>query len=177
MVDFTRMWREFKADIMREVETKLRQAGIVGTTIDGAHMPGKTLPGHAHAHSDTTGQTANDHHNQVHDLFGSDHADVDTTTLPTDGQVLVWDAVAEKWKPATASSGAAVLDDLTDVDAPNPNDGDMLTYDEVTETWKAAPAPETGTETGYNWSVLTDGAASPSLVFVRGDVIMVRTRA
>ncbi len=153
MVDFTRMWREFKADIMREVDTKLRQAGIVGQTIDGRHMPVKSLPAHAHAHVDTTGQTPNDHHNQVHDLFGADHADVDTTTLPTDGQVLVWDAVAEKWKPAPPSSGAALT--VEEIDgAPSVSDVDtiIVTNGTLTDNGDGSVSLDFG-------SAATDGSA------------------
>lgn len=34
---------------------------------------GHALSAHAHAHADTTGRTANDHHNQAHALNGADH--------------------------------------------------------------------------------------------------------
>lgn len=130
MIDFTRMWREFKADIIADVTERMRRAGIVGTTIDGHHIPAASLPTHSHAHADTTGQTANDHHNQAHALFGSDHSDVETSTAPEDGQALVWDAVTSRWVPGAVGSSThweVLLDDTGD---PIIADGDWI-YCEV----------------------------------------------
>ncbi|RUW57176.1 DUF2793 domain-containing protein [Mesorhizobium sp. M8A.F.Ca.ET.021.01.1.1] len=61
--------------------------------------------------------------------------DVDVTTAsPTDGQVLKWDAVADKWKPGNA---AATLAGLTDYDGtPPPTEGQVLTYNDTTDKWE-----------------------------------------
>ena len=45
-------------------------------------------------HSQTLGQTPNDHHNQVHLLYGSDHSDVDTTDGLLNRDLLAWNGVA-----------------------------------------------------------------------------------
>lgn len=42
---------------------------------DGEHThDGKSDTGHTHTHASTTGQTVNDHHNQVHAIDGADHS-------------------------------------------------------------------------------------------------------
>lgn len=42
-----------------------------------------------------------------------DLSDVDTsTTLPTDGQALVWDSVLSKWEPGTVSGGGGAVDSV-----------------------------------------------------------------
>lgn len=53
-------------------------------------------PGHEHWHDNLLNIGPNDHHNQVHLLYGSDHSDVDTTTVATQGGFLVYDSA--KWK-------------------------------------------------------------------------------
>ncbi len=73
------------------------------TGLSGLLADPQTPAAHTHAHASTTGQTANDHHNQAHNLFGADHSDVNVTTPPTDGQALLWDASMSKWLPGTVS--------------------------------------------------------------------------
>lgn len=51
-------------------------------------------------------------------------SDVDTSTVaPTDGQVLAWNNTDSEWQPVdAASSGATVINDLTDVTTVGPGD-------------------------------------------------------
>lgn len=58
---------------------------------------------HSHAHSATTGQGADDHHNQQHVLTGSDHTESGLTT----GHILTaTSATTFGWQAATASAEA-----------------------------------------------------------------------
>jgi hypothetical protein len=62
-----------------------------------------------------------------------DLSDVDTsTTLPADGQALVWNNLLDLWEPGTISSdGPSSIDDLTDVDTSTtpPTTGQVLEWD------------------------------------------------
>lgn len=59
--------------------------GGVASDADALHTHNGLAPSvHTHAHSATTGQTANDHHNQQHAIDGSDH----TATGLTTGHVM-----------------------------------------------------------------------------------------
>ena len=59
------------AEIATQVET---DAGTDDTRmITPLKLSTAPVSPHTHAHSDTTGQTANDHHNKVQDLAGPDH--------------------------------------------------------------------------------------------------------
>ncbi|RLA07792.1 MAG: hypothetical protein DRQ54_04995 [Gammaproteobacteria bacterium] len=49
---------------------------------------------HLHAHADTTGQTTDDHHPQLHDL--DSHTDVAVTAV-ADNDLLTWDSGASAW--------------------------------------------------------------------------------
>lgn len=55
-----------------------------------------------------------------------DLSDVAITT-PTDGQALIYDSTAQKWKNASGG-GASSLNDLTDVAISSPAIGQVLTY-------------------------------------------------
>lgn len=47
-------------------------------------------------------------HDRLHKLYSSaDHSDVDASVALQNGQVLIWDATAAKWKPGTVSGGAS----------------------------------------------------------------------
>ena len=70
---------------------------------------------HTHTHASTTGRTANDHHNQVHDINGSDH----TSTLAVDkggtgqtsytnGQLLIGNTTGNTLTKATLTAGENV---------------------------------------------------------------------
>lgn len=73
-----------------------------------------------------------------------DVIDVDTsTTPPTDGQALVWNAAASLWEPA-ANGGTSALNDLTDVATAGAVDNDVLTYDAATSSWAPAAVPAGG---------------------------------
>lgn len=50
--------------------------------------------------------TANQHHNQLHDLWDSDHPDVTATDTPADGDVITWDGTTGKWVAEPAPGGA-----------------------------------------------------------------------
>jgi hypothetical protein len=51
------------------------------------------------AHAATTGRTANDHHNQIHLLYGSDHSDVDIASPLVDRNVLAVSPGPGDWTP------------------------------------------------------------------------------
>lgn len=61
-----------------------------------------------------------------------DLSDVDFTTSPTDGQILIWDATAGKFKPGNHTDlSQASIGDLSDVVINNADkiDGNVLTYE------------------------------------------------
>lgn len=63
----------------------------------------------------------------------TDLTDVDLTTSPTNGQALVYDSTATKWKPASVVGD---LGDLTDVDLTTaPTDGQVLKYNGTDSVW------------------------------------------
>ena len=88
-------------------------------------------------------------------------------TTPSNGQVLTYDGIAEKWEnsaiPAQSIAG------LTDTTITTPSNGQVLSYDSTAEKWKNASAPTGGIEfstTAKNigkwgsddlYSVLVDG--------------------
>jgi hypothetical protein len=76
-----------------------------------------------------------------------DLLDVDTTTTPpTDGQGLIFDATSGLWIPGTAAAGATDLDGLSDVDTTTvaPTDGQLLKYDAASGLWIPADPPAPG---------------------------------
>lgn len=63
-----------------------------------------------------------------------DLTDVDTSTVaPTDGQLLIYDNAASKWKPGDVS-----VDDLSDVDTSTvaPTDGQALLWNNTASQWE-----------------------------------------
>jgi len=114
---------------------------------------------HKHAHSATTGITVNDHHNQVHELNGTDHS--------VAGGTLDWTKV---------NKTGSKLDDIGDVNIPTPTDGDMIIYDGATSKWVSHKCPfspiessviagfseaDIGGDYGFVWEVSsTDSDAS-----------------
>ena len=66
-------------------------------------------------------------------------SDVDVTTqLPTEGQVLLWDNTQATWKPGTVEippSASIPLNELVDVEIPNPTDKDLIGYNSDTGLW------------------------------------------
>ena len=59
---------------------------------------------------------------------------IDGATL-TDGQVIAYDSNDDEWQNIDIPTGATVLNDLTDVNAPSPQDGNFLRYDATTLKW------------------------------------------
>ena len=61
--------------------------------------------------------------------------DVNLNNL-SDGEILVYDGTAQKWKnSSTSPSGSTTLDGLTDVEITNPTQGENLTYDATNNKW------------------------------------------
>ncbi len=58
-------WLRARMRWLQDIQDALSRAGITDSVIDGGHISG-TLPAHTHTHASTTGQTANDHHAQLH---------------------------------------------------------------------------------------------------------------
>lgn len=92
-------------------------AANIDTLTDGSdafglhtHNSEYSILGHTHTHASTTGQTANDHHNQVHDLTGSDHTDSGLTIghvlTATGSTSFAWQA------PSFAAEASRVENDL-----------------------------------------------------------------
>jgi len=61
---------------------------------------------------------------------------IDENTI-ADGQVIAYDSNNEEWKNIDIPTGATVLNDLTDVNAPSPQDGNFLRWDGTEEEWIA----------------------------------------
>jgi hypothetical protein len=62
--------------------------------------------------------------------------DTDTSTLPTDGQMLVYDDASSKWKPSsTPTTHAHALNDLSDVTASGATDGKVIKYSSSASAW------------------------------------------
>jgi len=49
-------------------------------------------------HDNLNGITSDNHHNQIHLLFGADHSDVDLGTAPVLRDGLYWNSVSSKWE-------------------------------------------------------------------------------
>jgi len=49
-------------------------------------------------HDNLTGITPDNHHNQVHLLYGTDHSDVDSTGTPADGDLLAFNSGSGLWE-------------------------------------------------------------------------------
>lgn len=52
-------------------------------------------------HDNLLGINPDNHHNQVHQFWGTDHSDVDSTDTPTDGQVPVYRTGTGRWQSET----------------------------------------------------------------------------
>lgn len=59
---------------------------------------------------------------------------IDDNTL-VNGQVITYDSGNEEWINTTISTGATVLNDLNDVNAPSPTDGQALIWDNTSNRW------------------------------------------
>jgi hypothetical protein len=91
--------REFarKFNLLAQDVDKLYE--LLGVEIDrgsGSETP-DTSVNISMDHDELEGVSADDHHNQVHLLWGTDHSDVTDTDVPGDGQVITWDTATAKW--------------------------------------------------------------------------------
>lgn len=108
---------------------------------------------------------------KLEDITGEsvgDLSDVDiTSTAPSDGQALIWDAANSKFVPGdsfsqtdfdTAISNVSISD-LSDVTTSTPTDGQILSYNSATSTWvntdNSAQAGSTTINTCNTPSVVT----------------------
>ena len=88
----------------------------------------------------------------VDDVFEvSDGTDQPTDIQLVEGDILVWDASDEKFKPASNSS---TLDELTDVSVPNPTPGQVLTWNDPNSRWEAASLSAGGLPVGEDGKAL-----------------------
>lgn len=63
---------------------------------------------------------------------------------PTDGQILEYNAAAQRWANVTATGGgASALDDLDDVDVGSATDGQVMKYNATDQEWQAADDNDT----------------------------------
>lgn len=84
--------------------------------------------------------------------------DVDVSTPPNDGDVLVWDDGTETWVPQAPSAGTLDLDDLTDVSITTPASGDRLRFDG--SGWVNSPL-RWEPHVSYDGTVVLDGIGNP----------------
>jgi len=62
-----------------------------------------------------------------------------STTNPSDGQILTWNATSSEWQPDNVSSGSVTsINDIGDVNVPNPTDGHVLKWNASTSKWIAS---------------------------------------
>lgn len=80
--------------------------------------------------------------------------DVDITT-PSEGQVLTYDATAEKWENSTPA-----LSDLSDAAITTPSNGQVLAYNSTTEKWENANASGGGDSYTYGSDTFTTPSSS-----------------
>lgn len=115
--------------------------------------------------------------------------DVDYTTPPTAGQVLIYDVDTSKWVPSDPPDGVGInLNTLGDVNVTGAADGQVLTWDEDTGKWIAADVEAgdafpsftgnegkvlavNGTEDGVEWIDIP--AELPALTGNEGKVLKV----
>ena len=131
----------------------------------------KTLTGvaaHTHAHSDTTGQTADDHHNQSHAIGGSDH----TASTFAELDALVSDADLVAGPATSADTNLAAFDGVTGQLLQDSGistalalrlgtQSGVLTGCEVTADGAAAFAVASGTVMTWDWSTGVPVVAGP----------------
>lgn len=91
-----------------------------------------------------------------------DLTDVDLTTPPDDGDVLIWDDATDTWVPGPPGAVSLELDDLTDVIIAAPAEGDMLRYD----------GSDWVNYSGHYEPVVADFGSGPEIVFDAGDIVM-----
>tara|TARA_B100000035_G_scaffold312915_1_gene325408 strand:+ start:82 stop:3099 length:3018 start_codon:yes stop_codon:yes gene_type:complete len=62
-----------------------------------------------------------------------------STTNPSDGQILTWNATNSEWQPDNVGSGSVTsINDIGDVNVPNPTDGHVLKWNASTSKWIAS---------------------------------------
>ena len=75
-------------------------------------------------------------------FYLNDLKDVTILQRPTQGHVLMWEDASGAWTNKSVGDGAGgafYLNDLRDVDVPDPDSGDTIVYNEVTGQWEAEP--------------------------------------
>jgi hypothetical protein len=72
----------------------------------------KSGTGHTHTHASTTGQTANDHHNQAHEINGADHTATSPLSVAKGGTGAATLTGVLKGNLTSAITGSATLDDV-----------------------------------------------------------------
>ena len=100
----------------------------------------------------------------------SDLTDVDLTSL-TDGQMLKWDATAQKWVNVTLSVSTSFAS-LTDTDITNPSDGQIVRWDATSQKWQNVDMPDASVTKSVTGNPLTfsDGADAP-LVECKAEIV------
>jgi hypothetical protein len=121
---------------------------------------GKSDVAHAHTHASTTGQTANDHHNQVHVLDGSDH----TVSGLTTGDVLqaLSSSTFGFGPPPPLATGVPKLEDTVNTAVDTTANADPV-YINGNDTFGKARA-DTDTKARVTGVIRTGGGAAPTAV-------------
>ena len=86
-----------------------RELTQIGLAIGGDGTGGDPPPAHVHDHDALTNVTPNQHHNQAHLLWGSDHSDTDSGTAITNLQIIRYDGVQFVSDRRTKVHGGGVL--------------------------------------------------------------------
>lgn len=117
--------------------------------------------GHTHTHASTTGQTANDHHNQAHQLSGSDH----TETGLTSGHILTaTGATTFAWQAPGAASEVPKIEDTVTTATDAVANGDPV-YINGNNTFGKARA-DTDAKARVTGITRTGGGAAPTSIEV-----------
>lgn len=124
------------SEVAEATLTRILESQVIFDPSDGHNHDGENSTPIDHAQ--LTNVLPDQHHDQVHNLFGTDHGDVDTAVSPTNGQVLVWSDATSLWVPQTLSLAHTLLEhtDVNPSAAPAP--GDALIWDGT--HWTPNPA-------------------------------------
>lgn len=134
----------------------------VSSDADALHTHnGLSSVGHTHSHASTTGQTANDHHNQSHVLTGGDHTESGLTTghilTATGATTFGWVAPGAAAKAPKVSAPYTTATDAT-------ANGDPV-YINGANTFGKGRA-DTDTKSRIEGVIQTGGGAAPATVEV-----------
>ncbi len=180
MADFTQMWRDLEARIKQWVLAEFAARGLEQRWLVGSNVRGP-LPNATIAHSATTGQTADDHHDEDHAArHAADGADpLDAADLGSGaaeaGQVPTADGAGGiDWADQTSTPDAA---DVTytpavpadwdgDADPGNVDDALDQLAERVDDLENVAP----GATQYFYVNFIIDGGGSAITTGVKGDV-------